>query len=55
MLDLSIRFFHFSLSRLYVKTFQVHGKITEDIVLSGEVLVVTEREHFCASNRLDTR
>jgi hypothetical protein len=35
MLDLSIRVFHFSLSSLYVKTFQVHGKITEGIALSG--------------------
>ncbi len=49
MLDLSIRVFHFSLSRLYVKTFQVHGKITEGIVFPGwgEVLVVTEREYSC--------
>jgi uncharacterized protein YqhQ len=36
MLDLSIRVFHFSLSRLYVKTFQVHGKITEGIVCQDE-------------------
>jgi hypothetical protein len=32
MLDLSIRVFHFSLSRLHVKTFRVHWKITEGIV-----------------------
>jgi hypothetical protein len=31
---LSIRVFHFSLSTLYVKTFQVHRKITEGIVFS---------------------
>ena len=35
MLDFSIRVFHFSLSTLYVKTFQVHGKITESIVFPG--------------------
>jgi hypothetical protein len=27
--------FHFSLSTMYVKTFQVHGKITEGIVSPG--------------------
>ncbi len=49
MLDLSIHVFHFFLSRIHVKTFQVHWKITEGIVFEGlgEVLVVTEREHFC--------
>ena len=42
--------FHFSLSRIHEKTFQVHWRITEVIVFPGwgEVLVVTEREHFCA-------
>ncbi len=35
MLDLSIRVFHFSLSTMYVQTFQVHRKITEGIVFPG--------------------
>jgi hypothetical protein len=32
ILDFSIRVIHFSLSRMYIKTFGVHGKKIEDIV-----------------------
>ncbi len=53
--DLSIRVFHFSLSRLYVNFFQVHWKITEVIVLGKYFLSQNESIFVCGSNRLDTR
>ncbi len=54
MPDYSILVIHFSLSTLDAKTFKVHWKKPEGIVFPGwgEVLVVTEREHFCVGVQL---